>query len=375
MKVEFFKHNISQEDIDELSKVLKSIFLTTGEWTKKFEEKLAAYVRAPYAVGLTSCTSALELSLKHFGIGEGDEVITTPMSFVATANAIEMCYAKPVFVDCEAETGNINAALIERAITPKTKAILPVHLFGQMCDMKRIKEIAKKHNLKIIEDSAHCLEGERDGIRAGQLADISCYSFYATKNITSGEGGAISTQDKNIYEWFVKARSHGLDTDAADRYTKLYRHYDMAFLGFKCNMSNIEAALLLHQIDRIEGYLKLRKQIADSFFKAFEKNQYIKYPIVLPGTKHAYHLFTIWVDPKKRDEYLHQLQQRGVGVAVNYRSIHLMSYYQNKYRFKRGDFPVCERIGDSTISIPLYPKLTQQECDFVIKTVNEVINA
>ena len=244
MKVEFYKHNISVEDKEEVLRVLNSFFLTTGDWTKRFENKFARYVGSNYALGLTSCTNALELALRCYGFGTGDEVITTPMSFIATANAVEYVGAKPVFVDVEETTGNIDASRIESAITKHTKAILPVHLYGQLCDMRAIRLVADRYKLKIIEDAAHCIEGIRDGVRVSELGDIACYSFYATKNITSGEGGAVTTNDATVYNWLFQGRQHGLNKQAADRYTKRYEHYDMAFLGLKCNMSNIWQSLL-----------------------------------------------------------------------------------------------------------------------------------
>ena len=250
---------------------------------------------------------------------------------------------------------------------------MPVHLYGQMCDMKAIKAIADKYDLKVIEDAAHCVEGERDGIKVGELSSMACYSFYATKNLTSGEGGAITCHDQDIYEWFLQARLHGMSKNAADRYSKAYEHYDMEILGYKCNMSNIEAALLVNQIDRVENLLKQRKALADRYTDALGQNSYIQLPQVLEDTKHCYHLYTMWVNPDKRDEYLHALQQKGVGVAVNYRPIHLMKYYREKYGYKAENFPICERIGASTLSIPLYPDLTAEEQAYVIQTINETI--
>lgn len=367
MKIEFYKHNLTSKEIKECTKVLKSIFLTTGDVTDKFETKFAKYMEAKYAVGLSSCTDALFMSLKALGIREGDEVITTPLSFIATANAIEYCKAKPVFVDVEEETGNINADLIEKEITSKTKAILVVHLYGQMADMKKIKKIARKYSLKLIEDAAHCIEGERDGIRVGQLSDIACYSFYATKNITSGEGGAITTNSKNLYDWFIRARLHGMSKGAKDRYNKNYQHYDMEFLGYKANMTNIQASLLLNQLNYIEHFLISKEKIAKKY-----ENQLmnIKHPQVLSNTKHGRHVFTIWVKKRLRDLTIATLQAQGIGVAVHFRPIHLMKYYKNKYRYKKGMFPVAEQIGASTITLPLYPKLKTREVNYIINAVN-----
>lgn len=374
-KIEFYKHNLSQEDKDECLKVLDSIFLTTGETVKQFERNFAHYIGAKYAVGVSSCTDALFLALKYFGIKEGDEVITTPLSFVATSNVIEYCNAKPVFVDVEENTGNINADLIETAITNKTKAILVVHLYGLMCDMVKIRRIADKYGLKVIEDCAQCIEGERDGVRVGGLADFACFSFYATKTITCGEGGAITCNDKEAYEWLIKARLHGMSKNAAERYTKRYEHYDMEFLGYKCNMTNIQASLLINQLNRINDLLYRREEIAKEYKKGFVNNNLINMPSILPNSVHARYLYTIWVNSIKRDIYMEKIQDQGIGVAVHLRPIHMMSYYKDKYGYKRGDFSVSERIGDSTISIPFYPRLSKEEIAYVIKTVNSIVIA
>ena len=275
-----------------------------------------------------------------------------------------------VFVDVERKTGNIDAALIEKKITSKTKAIIPVHLYGQICDMRKIRRIADRYKLKIVEDSAHCIEGEREGIKPGQLGDIACFSFYATKNITSGEGGALSCNDRRIYDWLKKARLHGMSKNAADRYTQKYEHYDMEFLGYKSNMTNIQASLLIHQLDRIGQYRAKKEQISQKYNYGLRNNEEVQMPMVLSDSQHASHVYTVWVAPQKRDRIMHRLQEAGIGVAVNFQPIHLMSYYKNKYGFHNGDFPQAEKIGASTITIPLYPKLTNSEVKYVIDTIN-----
>jgi len=371
MKVDFYKHNINVQDKRECLKVLSSMFLTTGSVVAEFEKKFAKYTNNEYTIGVNSCTDALFLVLKYYGIRQGDEVITTPMSFIATSNVIEHCGATPVFVDVEGATGNIDASLIESKITKKTKAILVVHLYGQMCDMKRVRKIADKHSLIVIEDCAHCIEGERDGIKPGNLGDAACFSFYATKNITSGEGGAITCHNKEEAEWYSKARSHGMSKNAAQRYTKRYEHYDMEFLGYKSNMTNIQASLLLNQLDRIDDFLQKKEKISQQYTDGLRQNVNVQMPSVLENSKHARHLYTIWVAPKKRDVLLDKLQDQGIGVAVNFRVTHLMSYYKKKYGYKLGDYPNAEKIGSSTITIPLYPKLKKAEIEYVINVINQ----
>jgi dTDP-4-amino-4,6-dideoxygalactose transaminase len=373
MKVEFFKHNISQRDIDNVGKVLNSVFLTTGDIVGEFEANFSAYLGCKHTIGVTSCTGALHLSLLALGVGRGDEVITTPMTFIATTNAIIQAGARPVFVDVEPDTANIDAELIDGAITPRTKAILPVHLYGQMCDMKKLRQIADKHGLVIVEDSAHTIEAIRDGIRPGRLGDTACFSFYATKSITSGEGGAITTNDDVIAERLVKMRNHGMSKDAAKRYTGLYQHWDMEMMGWKYNMSNIQAALLLGQLADIEKYSLRREIICRIYESAFAGVSGIRYLRIPSSSASARLMFTILVNPDKRDGILRKIQEKGVGVAVNYRAIHLLTYYRQTFGFQRGSFPVAERIGDSTITLPLYPKLTDNEVQYVIDVVRESV--
>ncbi len=372
MKVEFYRHSIERSDIDKVVAVLNSLFLTTGEVVSQFEDEFSRYLGCTYTVGVTSCTAALHISLLAHGIGPGDEVITTPMTFIATANAVLHAGAMPVFVDVEPNTGNIDVSRIEKAITPRTKALMPVHLYGQMCDMKGLRSIADKHGLVIIEDAAHAVEATRDGIRPGQLGDAACFSFYATKNITSGEGGAISTNDGVIADRLRKLRLHGMSKGAAERYSRQYEHWDMEMLGWKHNMSNIQAALLLNQLERIERNWQRREAICRRYEEGFSGNPNTVCLKVPAGSRSARHLFTVLVDPEKRDDVLGRLQDKRIGVAVNYRAIHLLSFYRHLFGYSRGSFPVAERIGDSTISLPLYPKLTDEEVRYVVQTVQDV---
>lgn len=373
VKIEFFRHNLNQDDFDSVHEVLQSIFLTTGHVVKEFEDKLAAYLSCRNVIGVTSCTAALHLALLAWGIGKGDEVITTPMSFCATSNAVLHTGATPVFVDVEEETGNIHADRIEARITGKTKAILPVHLYGQMCDMRQIRRIADRHGLAVIEDAAHCIEGRRDDIQVGQLGDATCFSFYATKNLTCGEGGAIAANDPGKAEALAMLRLHGIDKSATDRYTKKYQHWDMPQLGWKYNMDNIHASLLVHQLDRLERYWQRRNDIWNKYERALRGVKGVDILNTLADVKHARHLFTIIVAPEIRDSVLWTLQDRGIGVAVNYRAIHLLKYYRENFGYREGDFPHAERIGAGTISLPLYPSLKDDEVDYVIRTVTDVV--
>ena len=373
MKVEFFKHNIDDGDIANVSEALKGTFLTTGEWVGRLEGELAAYAQRRFAVGVTSGTAAIHLALAAAGVGPGDEVITTPLTFVATANAIIMTGATPVFVDVEPDTGNIDASRIGDALSSRTKAILPVHLYGVMCDMKAIKSLADKHGLVVVEDAAHALEARRDGVAPGALSSAAALSFYATKSITSGEGGAIITDDEGIKQRATVMRLHGLSKSASERYAGVYRHYDMEVFGWKYNMSNIQAALLTGQLARVESMRSRREKIYHAYREKLAGAHGVGFPAIGDDVKSGFHLFTIWVDPMRRDEILTALSARGVGVTVNYRPVHLTRYYSETYGFRVGDFPIAERIGASTISLPFYTKLQDDELDFVVKSVRDAV--
>jgi UDP-4-amino-4-deoxy-L-arabinose-oxoglutarate aminotransferase len=369
MKVEFFRHNIGEEEKKMVMECLDGIFLTTGAYTAEFEKKFCEYLGLRHSIGVMSCTAALHLALLGLDIGPGDEVITTPQTFIASSTAILHAGATPVWVDVEPDTGLIDAERIEAAITPRTKGILPVHLYGQMCDMRRIREIADKHHLVILEDAAHTIEAERDGIRPGQLGDAIAFSFYATKNITCGEGGAIGCNSDDLYEKLLLLRLHGMDKDAANRYHGGYKHWDMVSLGWKANMSNIQAAMLIPQLARIDKNWQARKDLYDTYFEALKDIPEIEIPVIKPNSKSAIHIFTVWVPAEHRDKLLTYLGEREIGVAVNYRAIHLLTYFQNTYGMPRGSFPISERIGDCTITLPFYIGMEKEKVDFVAQTI------
>lgn len=373
MKVEFFKHGLGREEKDKILECLDGIFLTTGSYVKEFETDFARHMGLDYAVGLTSCTAALHLSLLALGVGSGDEVITTPMTFIATATAVIHTGARPVLVDVEPDTGLIDPSRIEAAVTPRTRAIIPVHLYGQMCDMKKIKSVADKYGLKIVEDAAHCIEGERDGIRPGQLGDIACFSFYATKNITCGEGGAVATRHAELAESVLRLRQHGMSSEAADRHKGNYRHYDMIECGWKYNMDNIHASLLLPQLQKIKSNWKRRFELWQKYRDAIENIPEISCPKIEPNSKSAFHLYTVWVDKDKRDHILQKIGENGVGATVNYRAMHLLSYFVKNFGFERGMFPNAERIGDTTISLPFYPGMSDSDSSYVVDTLRKVM--
>jgi dTDP-4-amino-4,6-dideoxygalactose transaminase len=367
MKIEFFRHNITEADIMTATEVLRSIFLTTGPMTARFEKTFAEYMDIAEAVGTSSCTGALHLALLQNRIGPGDEVITTPMTFVATATAILQAGAKPVFADVCPKSGLLLPESAEAVITAQTKAILPVHLYGRMVDMRGFAKLAQKYNLALIEDSAHCIEGIRDGVRPGQISNAACFSFYATKNMTCGEGGALICRTSDEGGWYRSARHHGISRNASSRYTRKYEHWDMEMMGWKYNMDDIQAALLISQIARLDDNRRKRQHLEEhyrellqgidglDFIEAIEQNE-----------RSAHHLFTVLL-PRgcSRDEVLHQLQEQGIGCAVNYRAVHTLAYFKETFGFRPEDYPVANEIGNRTISLPIYPDLSDKEVQHV----------
>jgi len=373
IKVPFFHHDLGQAELDAVAEVLAGPILTTGETVEQFEHGFAEYLGRRHALAMSSCTGALHLSLVALGIGRGDEVITTPMTFVATATAILEAGAKPVFVDVEPETGNMDVSKIESAITTQTKAIVPVHLYGQMCDMQTIRKIADNYGLSVIEDAAHCVEGSREGVRPGELGDTACFSFYATKSITSGEGGALVTNNDVLAQQLRLLNTHGMSKTASDRHREGYQHWDMEILGWKYNMSNIQAAFLLPQMERIENNWKKRDDLARRYEALLEEEPHITFPKTLPGVRHARHLFPIWVNEKFRDDVIRGLQAKGIGVVVNYRALHLLTFFKKEFGFQSGAFPVAEQIGGSTISLPFYPAMPEEHVAMVAVTLKDIL--
>jgi dTDP-4-amino-4,6-dideoxygalactose transaminase len=373
--IPFYRHDLGEAELAMVKEVLAQPILTTGEYVDRVERMLAGYLGVPHCLCVMSCTGAMHMSLLALGIGPGDQVITTPMTFIATATAILEAGATPVFVDVEPTSGNLDAAKVEAAVTHRTKAIVPVHLFGLMCDMRALRAIADRHGLAIVEDAAHCVEGIRDGVRPGGLGDTACFSFYATKNLTCGEGGAVIARDAALYEKLRLLRVHGMTKIAADRAREGYTHWDMVMMGWKYNMSNIEAALLLPQFSRLDTKRIEREALARRYAERLAGVPDIRVPTQSTGQGdvHARHLFPIWVGDGRRDEVVAKLKQRQVEVVVNYRAIHLLSYFRDKFGFKPGDFPIAEEIGDAAISLPFFPGMSTQDVDTVVDHLHTIL--
>jgi dTDP-4-amino-4,6-dideoxygalactose transaminase len=345
---------------------------------ERFEEGFRKYIGTTYAMGVSSCTAALHLSLLAVGIKQGDEVLTTPFTFAATTNAIELTGATPVFVDIDPITMNIDPDLLEERITKKTKAILPVHFAGRPCAMDRIIKIAKKHKLYVIEDAAHAVEAVHHGKKVGNIGDLTCFSFYATKNLVTGEGGMVTTREK---EWADKIKLyalHGMSRGAWRRYSdKGFKRYQVIAPGYKYNMMDIEAAIGIHQLKKIEAYLKIRESISRTYDKAFQGMPFKTPAPPEPKTRHARHLYPIVLDLKKlkapRDKILDDLYHEGIGAGVHFISLHLQPYYKKRYGFKSNDFPCAAAISNSILSLPLSAKLTPKDVQDVIHALTKII--
>ncbi len=371
--IEFYRHNLGEEEKRRICEAIDGTILTTGAYTREAEQALAEYLNIPHVVCLDSCTAALHLALVARGIGAGEEVIVPAMTYAATATAVEMAGARPVFADVDPVTANITPATIEPHIRSRTRAILCVHLYGLLCDMPALRALAEAHRLALIEDAAHCIEARRGPVRPGSHGDCACFSFYATKTITCGEGGALATHDAELADRVRRLAQHGIDLSAAERYAGRFRHWDLIEAGWKYNLDNIRASLLVPQIRRLDERWARRREIAERYEQAFAAHPRIAMPRVDTPLASARHLFTIWVDPLRRDRIAAALRERGIGVAVNYRAVHLLRHYRETYGYRRGELPVAEQIGDRTLSLPLYPKLTDAQVERVIRTVLEVV--
>ena len=367
-RVEFHRHSLGGAEKDAVSRALDGLFLTTGEEVYAFEREFAGYLHVPDVVAVSSCTSAEHLALLAAGIVPGDEVITTPMTFIATITAILHAGATPVLVDVDPRTGNLDPNAVEAAITPRTRAIVPVHLYGTMADVRALREIADAHELALIEDAAHCVEGLRSGVRPGQLGDAACFSFYATKSLTCGEGGAVAVRDPELAARIRRLRLHGMSADAESRYHGAYQHWDMLDLGWKANLSNIQAAILRPQIAHLDDRRSRREVIARAYDAVVDATPGLERPAIPPEVRPAYHLYTVWTEASRRDAILAYLGGHGIGCAVNYRAVHELTWIRAHVE-RRFSLPHAEAIGARTISLPIYDRLTDAE----VASVTEVL--
>jgi len=371
---------IGEAEIAEVEACLRSGWLGTGPRTKRFEADFAAYkgLAASQAAGVNSCTAALHVSMVAAGLEPGSEVITTPLTFCATVNAILHAGLTPVLADVDPNTQNIDPAAIEAAITPRTRAILPVHFAGRPCEMDAITAIARKHGLVLIEDCAHAIETEHHGQKAGTFGEFGCFSFYATKNVVTGEGGMILARDEAAMARARVLALHGMSKDAWHRFgDQGYKHYQVVECGFKYNMMDLQAAIGLHQLARVEESWRRREAIW-----GFYERELAELPLARPAapaadTRHAYHLYTVLVDEAAcsigRDAFLDAMNGRGIGTGVHYLSIAEHPYYQQRFGWRPEQWPHAMRIGRQTVSLPISPKLTDGEVARVIDAVQDIL--
>lgn len=375
----FHQPLVDASDEQAVVETLQSGWLTTGPRTKSFETELAAYTGSRYCVALNSCTAALYLALEAARVGSGDEVITSPITFAATANVIVHRGARPVFVDVQPDTLNIDPGAVDAAITARTKAVIPVDFAGQPCEIDRIMALGEQHGFTVIEDAAHALGAEYKGRRVGGLADMTCFSFYATKNITSGEGGALTTDHANWAERVGIMALHGISRDAWKRYGDAgYQHWDIIAPGYKFNMFDVQAALAKSQFSKIERFRARRTALKARLDAGLRDLPEITLPKERPSVQHAYHLYPVIVRTEAlnadRDVVMNAIQAENVGVGVHFRAIHLQTYYAETFGFTRGMCPNAEYYSDRTISLPLYPKMTDRDADDVVNAVRKVIS-
>lgn len=374
VKVPFYRHGLHSSSSVRVGDVLDTPFLTSGATGRAVEGQLCAFFDVPHALLVNSWTNGAVATLLALGIGPGDEVIVPAMTFIATANVIELVGSKPVFVDIDPDTLLMAPKAARAALTPATRAVIPVHLYGQMVDMKALRDALRdRPDVAIIEDSAHCFEGNLNGARPGQDSDAAIFSFYATKNVTCGEGGAVITRRTDLYENVAQTRFHGMSSIAIDRFRGGgYRHWDMLRLGTKANMPDLLAALLPPQIESIQDRLPVRDSLCRRYEEAFAETP-IRLVKAVPGAMSARHLFAIHVPPDVRDEAIRILNANGIEVTVNYRSVPTLSYYREKYGYRPSDFPVSYEWGQGTLSLPLYPSLSEAQQDHVIAVIRDKV--
>jgi dTDP-4-amino-4,6-dideoxygalactose transaminase len=382
-QIPFHRPSIGAAEEREVLDSLRSGWITTGPKAKRFEKEFAAYVGARHALAIAHCTGALHLALFALGVGPGDEVMTTPFTFTATAEVIGYLGARPVFVDIDPGTFNLNPARVEEALESgqhrRVRAILPVHFAGHACDMDRLLAIARGHNLKIVEDAAHAvgsarhLEG-RGMTRIGTIGDLSCFSFYATKNITSAEGGMVTTEDDALAERIAVASLHGMDRDAWKRYDRNGSwFYEIHDTGFKYNLSDVHAAIGVAQLAQADEFMRRRAAIARAYSEALPAEPALQVPYEEPGVEHAWHLYVLRLRPEQlrvgRAQFIELLRDRGVGTSVHCIPLNTMHFYQERYGYRTGDFPIAEDVYSRCLSLPIYPAMSDEDVAYVIETV------
>jgi dTDP-4-amino-4,6-dideoxygalactose transaminase len=374
----FNQPDIEQAEIEEVVDALRSGWITTGPKTKAFERRFAEYVGARHAIAVNSCTGGLHVALAAANIGPGDEVIVPTMTFCSTANVVVHQGATPILVDVEPDTLNIDPERLEAALTPRTRAVLPVHLYGHPCDMDRIGEIAEAHNLLVVEDAAHAVAAKWHGERVGAFSPATVFSFYATKNLTTAEGGMITTDHDAYAERMRIWTLHGISRDAWKRYSAEGSwYYEVSVPGFKYNLTDLQAALGLHQLARLESMTQQRTGLAARYDERLSDLQEIELPAVRDGIRHAWHLYPIRLRLEQltidRAEFIEQLKAEGIGTSVHFIPLHRHPYYRERLGSRPTDFPVADAAYERLVSLPLYTRMSEQDVDDVVEAVRRVV--
>jgi UDP-4-amino-4,6-dideoxy-N-acetyl-beta-L-altrosamine transaminase len=366
---------IDEEDIEEVVNVLKSDWITTGPKIAEFENSLCGYIGTKYAVAVNSGTSALDIAVQTLNLAEGSEVITTPFTFVGTSNAILYNNSKPVFADIEKGTRNINPDDVRKKITEKTKAIIYVDYAGQPCDIEELKEIADEHDLYLIEDACHAIGAEYKAQKTGNFADMTIFSFHPVKHITTGEGGAVVTNNEEFYDRLKILRNHGIDKSALDRFGPgAGWAYDLKLLGRNYRLTDFQAALGISQLKKLDTFIKRRGEIVKMYNAAFDAMPEIESPVVTPYVKPAWHIYTVLLNGIDRDKFFSKMRGRNIGVNVHYIPIYRFSYYQEHFNIGPNNFPVTEKVFSKIVTLPLFPKMADDEVLNVIEIVKEYKN-
>jgi perosamine synthetase len=375
--IPFHLPEIGEEEIRSVVETLRSGWLTTGPKVKQFETEFAAYVGATHAVAVNSCTAALHLALEAIGIKSGDEVIVPTMTFAATAEVVFYLGARPVLVDCLPDTLNIDPEQVERAITRRTRAIIPVHYAGQPCDMDPITDIARRHRLKVIEDAAHSLPARYRGRMVGAISEVTCFSLYASKTITTGEGGVVTTDNADYADRIRIMSLHGISKEAWKRYTSGGSwYYQILAPGYKYNLTDIAAAIGIEQLKKCEQFREARQRIAARYDEAFADVPEVSKPVVREDVQHAWHLYVIRLHHDRlrigRNEFIEKLKQAGVSTSVHFIPLHLHQYYRTGFGYHPEDFPNASALFEQILSLPLYPGMKEAEISGVIQAVRKI---
>ncbi|BCS55651.1 DegT/DnrJ/EryC1/StrS aminotransferase family protein [Geobacter sp. SVR] len=377
----FSTPTIDDAEINEVVDSLRSGWITTGPKVKRFEEEFKAYVGAPFAVPLSSATAGLHLTLLALKISEGDEIITTPMTFASTVSLIILCGGTPVLADIEPGTLNIDVEEIRKKITPRTRAIIPVHFAGQSCDMDPLLELAREHDLTLIEDAAHAAGTEYKGRKIGSLDTLSIFSFHPNKNITTGEGGMVCTADEGLAEEISLLKFHGMSREAWKRFAASGTpNYDILLPGYKYNMMDIQAALGIHQLPKLDGFIDRRREIAEYYNREFAGLEELALPAYAPYLqRHAWHLYTPLVRIEHltidRDRFMDELKKRNIGTGLHYKAIHHHAWYRENMPVPDSELPNASYASQRILSLPLFPRMTDQDAADVVEAVREAIAA